>query len=48
VLHQALGFLNDHFSNLNVPRCRLIKGGTYNFPLHRSLHIGDLFGPLID
>src|SRR5690554_362490 len=48
MLNQTLGLLDDHFSNLNVTRRRLIKGGGNHFAAHGALHFSDLFRTLIN
>ncbi|MOA05180.1 hypothetical protein D3C78_1247690 [compost metagenome] len=48
VLDQTLGLLNHHFCNLNVARCRLVKGRSDNFTLHQTLHLGHFFRTFVD
>ncbi len=48
VLHQPLGLLDDHVGDLYVPICGLIERRADHFGLHVLLHVGDLFGSLID
>ena len=47
-LDQALGLLDHHLGDLHVARGRLVEGGGDHLALHRALHVGDLFGPLVD
>ena len=48
VLHQAFGFFDHHFSDLDVTRCRLVKGRGNHLTLHGTLHVSHFFRPLID
>ena len=48
VLDQTLGFFDHHFSDLNVARGGFVERRGYHLALHRPLHIGHFFGPLID
>ena len=48
MLDQALGLLDDHLGHLHVPLRRLVEGGADHLAAHRALHVGDLFGPLVD
>src|SRR5205085_6825534 len=48
VLDKAFGFFNDHFGNLDVARCRFVKRRADDFAVHRTLHVGYFFRPLID
>ena len=48
MLNQTLGLFDHHFGDLNVALGGLIKGGGYNFALHRALHVGHFFRTLID
>ena len=48
MLDQTLGLFNDHFSDLDVAGCGLVKGGADHLAAHGALHVGDFFGPLID
>ena len=47
-LDEALGFLDDHLGDLHVARGRLVEGGGDHLALHRALHVGHLFGTLVD
>ena len=48
MLYQALGFLQNHFRNLNMPLRRFIEGRADDLTFHGALHVGDFFGALID
>jgi hypothetical protein len=48
VLDQALGFLDHHLGDLNVARAGSSKVGGDHLALHRTLHVGDFLGPLVD
>jgi hypothetical protein len=48
VLDQALRLLDHHLGHLDVARRRLVERGADDLALHRALHVGDLFGPLVD
>ena len=48
VLDEALGLLDHHLRHLHVARGRLIEGRGDHLALDRALHVGDLFGPLVD
>src|SRR5690606_29865248 len=48
VFNQAFGLLDDHLGNLHMARRRLIEGGGDDLTLHRTLHVGDFFGTLVD
>ena len=48
VLDQALGFFNDHFRDLNMSSRRFVKSRGNDFPFDGTLHVRDLFRPLID
>ena len=48
VLDQALGLLDDHLGHLHVPLRRLVEGRADHLAAHRALHVGHLFGPLVD
>ena len=48
VLDEALGLLDDHLGDLDVTRGGLVEGRRDHFTLHRPLHVGDLFGALVD
>ena len=45
---QALGLLDHHLGNLDVARRRLVEGRGDDLALHRALHVGDFFRPLVD
>ncbi len=45
---KTLRLFDDHFRNLNVAGCWLIEGRRNNFTLHRALHVGYFFRPLVD
>ena len=45
---QTLGLFDDHFGDLDVTRGRLIEGRRDDLTVHRTLHVGDFFGPLVD
>jgi hypothetical protein len=48
VLDEALGLLDDHFRDLDMPRVGLVEGAGNDFPLDAALHLGDLLRPLVD
>src|SRR5262245_24917988 len=48
VLDQAFGFLDHHLGDLHVARGRLVEGRGDHFALHRALHVGHFFRPLVD
>ncbi len=48
MLHQALGLLDDHLGHLHVALRGLIEGRGDDLAEHRTLHIGHLFGALVD
>ena len=48
VLDQPLRLLDHHVGHLDVPVGRLVEGGGDDLRLHVLLHVGDLFGPLVD
>src|SRR3989442_1764028 len=48
VLDQPLGLLDHHVGHLDVALRRLVEGGRDDLALHRALHVGDLFRPLVD
>ena len=48
VLDQALRLLDHHLGDLHVTRRRLVEGRADDLALHRALHVGDLFRPLVD
>ncbi len=48
MLDKALGLLDHHFGNLDVPHRRLVEGRGNDLALHRALHVGDFFRPLVD
>ena len=48
VLDQALGLLDHHLGDLHVARRRLVEGGRHHLALHRALHVGHFFRPLVD
>ena len=48
VLDQALGLLDHHLRDLHVALRRLVEGRRDDLALHRALHVGDLFRPLVD
>jgi hypothetical protein len=45
---RRLAFLDHHFGDLDVARCRLVEGRGNDLALHRALHVGDFFRPLVD
>ena len=45
---QALGLFDDHFGNLDVAHRRFIEGRGDDLALHRALHVGHFFRPLVD
>jgi len=45
---EPLGLLDDHLGDLHVTLGRLVEGRGNHLALHRALHIGDFFGPLVD
>src|SRR6056297_382192 len=45
---KTLGFLNDHFSDGNVPSGRFVKGGADYFTFHATFHVRHLFGAFVD
>jgi hypothetical protein len=48
VLDEALGLLDHHLGHLHVALRRLVEGRADHLAAHRALHVGDLFGPLVD
>ena len=48
VLDQALGLFDDHLGDLDVAHRRLVEGRGNYLALHRALHVGDFFRPLVD
>ena len=48
MLDLALGLLDDHLGNLDVAGLRLVEGRTHDLAANGSLHVGDLFGALVD
>ena len=48
MLDQSLGFFDHHLGDLHVTRGRFIERGTDYFAPHRTLHVGDFFGTLVD
>ncbi len=48
VFDQALRLLDHHLGDLNVAHRRLVEGRGHNLALHRALHVGDFFRPLVD
>ncbi len=48
MLDQALGFLDDHLGDLDVAHRRLVEGRGNHLALHRALHVGHFFRPLVD
>ena len=48
VLDQALGFLDHHLGDLNVPRRRFVEGRGDDLAAHRPLHVGHFFGTFVD
>src|SRR5918995_5085150 len=48
MFYQTFCLFDDHFSNLDVPRGWLVKSRTNDLAVDRTLHIRDLFGPLVD
>src|SRR3970282_1129308 len=47
-LNQTLRFLKNHIRNLYVTLRRIIERGADYFGVYRSLHISNLFRPLVD
>ena len=45
---EALGFLQDDVGDLHVFRGRLVEGGGDDLRVDAALHVGDLFGTLVD
>src|SRR3546814_17666038 len=48
VLDQPLGLLDHHFGDLDVAVGGLVEGRGDDLALHRTLHVGDFLGPLVD
>ena len=48
VLNKPFRLLDDHFSNLHMPRGWLVEGGADDLALHRSKHVGDFLRALVD
>ena len=48
VLNQAFGFLDHHFGDLHVALGRFVERRRNHFAVDRTLHVGDLFWPLVD
>ena len=48
VFHEALGFFQDHFRDLDVSLRRLVEGGADDFALHGALHVRDFFRALVN
>jgi probable HAF family extracellular repeat protein len=48
VLDEPLGLLDDHLGDLHVALRRLVEGRRDHLAVDRSLHVGDLLGPLVD
>ncbi len=48
VLDQALGLFDNHFSDLDVARSRLVERRADHFAVDGALHVGDFLGPLVD
>ena len=48
MLDQALGLLDDHVRDLNVALRRLVEGRGDDLAVHRTLHVGHFFRPLVD
>ena len=48
VLDQALGLFDHHLGDLHVALRRLVERRRHHFALHRALHVGDFFRPLVD
>ena len=48
MLNQTLRFLDNHLGNLNVARCRLVKGRSDNFAFNQTLHLGHFFRTFVD
>ena len=48
VLDQPLGLLDDHLGDLHVALRRLVEGRGDHLAVDRALHVGHLFGPLVD
>jgi hypothetical protein len=48
VLDQSLGLFDHHLGDLDVADGRFVEGGGDHLALHRTLHVGDFFRPLVD
>ncbi len=48
VLDQAFGLLDHHLGDLDVAHRRFVEGRGNHLALHRALHVGDFFRPLVD
>ena len=48
VLDQTLGLLDHHLRHLDVAGGGLVEGRRDDLAAHRTLHVGDLLGPLVD
>ncbi len=48
MLHQPLGFFDDHLGHLHMAFGRLVKGGADHFSFYRPLHVRDFFRALVD
>ena len=48
VFHPSFGFLNHHFSHLDVTRSRLVERRADYLAVNRAHHVSDFFGPLIN
>ena len=48
MFNQPLRLLDDHLGHLDVTRGRLIESRGNHLAVHRALHVGHLFGPLVD
>ena len=48
VFDKAARFFNGHFSDLDVPFWRFVKGGRDDFPFDAADHVGDFFRTLVD
>ncbi len=48
MFNQTLGLFDHHLGDLHVARRRFVEGRAYDLAVHRALHIGDLFGSLVN
>ena len=45
---QALGFFDDHFSNLNMASSRFVEGGSNDFAFNGAFHFCHFFRTFVD